>query len=530
MTTDAYSPEQASVLSRPLARSDRPLLILLAVTVLFVSFYNLEMFPRTWLDEGWHLQMPKNLVLYGKYATLSFEGSPIFTPTFAREMPTVFFPIALVFKLFGVGLFQARLVMALYLVLAVLAVYLVTSHVYDRKTAILAGFLFILATYSQDPSASPLFLGRQVMGEVPAFFFFLIGCLLWFKAFDSACLPLLSFSGLCFGLAILTKSWFAFLIWPTMAVVWLADVVYYQRLGFRHFAVPFLLSVISILAWVALLYFILGPEDFATHSAIVRSASSTSAALFSMRRALSGIKFLISSDFLIWGLSGLIYAAVLALDKQKRALTAFHLLAFTTVSLTWYVFVSIAWGRYAFPVFAVANVFVAKLIRDLSGGFDLGKLRAAVNQRNGLDLVRQLGVTLVLVFFVISSFARTIEQITTADDDAPQRFADYIDTHLNQNVLIETVEWEISFLTRHSLYHHPPPTVMDALTMHAYLDAPYSSDLYDFQKYDPDYVVVGIIAKWWTELYPPDFLAQECTLVKSIGDYDLYRVNVREEK
>jgi hypothetical protein len=47
---------------------------------------------------------------------------------------------------------------------------------------------------------------------------------------------------------------------------------------------------------------------------------------------------------------------------------------------------------------------------------------------------------------------------------------------------------------------------------------------YDFQRFDPDYLIVGRFAKW-TGLYPTDFLEHKCTLVGSIGEYDLYRVN-----
>jgi hypothetical protein len=53
--------------------------------------------------------------------------------------------------------------------------------------------------------------------------------------------------------------------------------------------------------------------------------------------------------------------------------------------------------------------------------------------------------------------------------------------------------------------------------------------VYDIQRHAPDYVVVGSFAKW-TGLYPLDFLEQECTLVTSVGEYDLYRVNTDESK
>jgi hypothetical protein len=53
--------------------------------------------------------------------------------------------------------------------------------------------------------------------------------------------------------------------------------------------------------------------------------------------------------------------------------------------------------------------------------------------------------------------------------------------------------------------------------------------MYDFEQHHPDYIINGPFSKW-TGLYPPGYLSQECTLVVSIGEYDLYEVNTDEEK
>src|SRR5512145_1124704 len=78
--------------------------------IFFFVFFNLTRFPAPWFDEGSHLHVPKTLVQYGVYADISSEGFRYYGPTIGVG-PTVMLPIAGMFKLFGIGLLQARIVM-----------------------------------------------------------------------------------------------------------------------------------------------------------------------------------------------------------------------------------------------------------------------------------------------------------------------------------------------------------------------------------------------------------------------------------
>lgn len=95
--------------------------------VYFLVFHNLTRFPAPWFDSGSHLHVPKTLVKYGVYADISSEGFRYYGPTIGVG-PTVMLPIAAAFKLFGIGLLQARLVMALYLLAAIYAFYRLVEH------------------------------------------------------------------------------------------------------------------------------------------------------------------------------------------------------------------------------------------------------------------------------------------------------------------------------------------------------------------------------------------------------------------
>lgn len=101
-----------------LARSgERVAALVLIGTIVLLAFVNLPYAPRTWFDEGSHLHVPETLIRHGVYADISSEGFRYFGPTIGVG-PTVMIPIALVFRLVGIDLLAARLVIVVYLLVA----------------------------------------------------------------------------------------------------------------------------------------------------------------------------------------------------------------------------------------------------------------------------------------------------------------------------------------------------------------------------------------------------------------------------
>src|SRR4029079_19288739 len=81
----------------------------LAITglVLFFAVINLETTPPVWWDEGWTLTAARNWVERGYYGPF-LDGQPA-----ARGMEGAFsytLPIAFSLRLFGVGVYQGRIV------------------------------------------------------------------------------------------------------------------------------------------------------------------------------------------------------------------------------------------------------------------------------------------------------------------------------------------------------------------------------------------------------------------------------------
>jgi 4-amino-4-deoxy-L-arabinose transferase-like glycosyltransferase len=503
-------------------------LALLGVVLVPLVFYNLEYYPHTWFDEGWHLQIPKNLVQYGEYATLSSEGFRTYDMAVGIS-PVFFLPIAAAFRICGIGLFQARVVIAAYFPLTCLIIYIVAKSLYGSRPALIALALFILVQ-ADDYSTSALLLGRQVMGEIPALCFFMAAIYFWLTSFERKTNAFLVLSGALFGVAMGIKAVFLLNVPAMIVVLGVIDRLYYGQRRYRYYVLPLATSFGVMLFHYAFLLIVLGTDDFLRYLSLLSAGSgSTVSVLFLPVAMLTGLRFFLRSGYFVWVAPGLVYGVFLSTRKKPGNIKLCLPWVFVAGWLVWFLVASTGWARYAFPALAVSYLLVAKLFDDLAGASALSLRKVRIALRNGevAPVARTVSVFLLLGMLLLNSSRQVIKGIFSTPDRSAQEFAAYIDAHIDQDELIETSEWEIAFLANDHIYHHLPTSLMPSLIAYGSLGAPYDPQVYDFQQYEPAYVVIGWFAKW-TGLYPPVFLEQECTLVKSIGDYDLYRVNASE--
>jgi len=501
------------------------LFVLLLGMTLFLCTHNLETYPRTWWDEGKFIQIPKNIILYGKYATLSSEGFRMFSVY--GTGPAVFLPMALVFKLLGIGLLQARLVMVGFTLLAVVAFHSVAKQLYNERVALAAAFLLLFVVYDQFTSF--LFLGRQVLGEIPAFCYLMIGCSIWMRRRKSATGFTLALSGIFWGLAILAKWIFAMIV-PCLVVLWIADRLYFHRLSQRHFMIPLLMMMAAVLTWFGYMTLTLGAQGVSEILLQTQDNATSNVFFLSLGSILEGTRFLVRSYFLVLGVPGIVYVLLLNMSHRREfGPRQWFLPVLACGWLVWYVFLSLGWTRQAFAALAISNIFLAKLLHDLSGGFALSVRELVASIRDGnLAVFQKLSVTLMLLALLCSSPVQIAQGIMGEQDTSAREFARYINEHVPRDVVIESYEYELDILTHHT-YHHPPEPLITLATKHVYSGEPYPPGFYDFQAFRPAYLIIGRFAKW-TGIYSGDLLEQSCTLVTSVGEYDLYKVNTGEKK
>ncbi|MBI5302378.1 MAG: glycosyltransferase family 39 protein [Chloroflexi bacterium] len=482
--------------------------------ILFLAFYNLTEFPPTWFDEGSHLHVPKTLVRFGVYADYSSEGFRHFGPTMGVG-PTVLLPIAGVFKLFGIGLLQARVVMAVYLLAMLCVFYQLARNFGDAGFAAIATGLLITSR-AVDVSS----YGRQVLGEIPGLFFLVCGLVLWFRAWEKAgWLRLLAVGGLL-GLAAVTKYQYLVALAPALLITWVLNLVYYRAAPQRVFLVPGILTALVFGAWQLYLLVYLGPSTIAENFVILREATAGAALVFSPDLMLRSLAELLSLKvYLLALIPALLYGVRLVLPRDRAGQQWGAVWALVAVNLVWYVFASVSWLRYAFLGLAFSSLFVARFFADLTRGLNLAAWRRAPFAR---DHLWRGAMAVWLAGNIVIPLALDLREIVFPPPNHAAAMAQYLNAHVPLDALIETWEPEMGLLTDHN-YHYPPPSYLPKAVGYIWLDQPGSARDYDFlMTHSPPFVLVGEFATW-VQMYPPEALARY-TLVTSFGAYELYEI------
>lgn len=485
-----------------------------ALLIYFFVFHNLTRFPTPWFDEGSHLHVPKTLVQYGKYADISSEGFRYYGPTIGVG-PTVMLPIAAVFKVFGVGLLQARLVMTLYLLAALYAFYRLNDHLLGGLGAWAALALLI-------SSRSVLFLqyGRQLLGEVPGFFFLILALYLWFARWNENDWKRLSAIGLLFGLAMITKYQYLLFIAPTLIISWGLDVFYYKTTSHRNFLIPGLIAAGSFGIWQVITLQYLGPATALENLALLRVSAEGAAFNFNLSQLDINFGQLTSRSVYLGAIfPALIYGLFISLPRTREAQKYSVLFLLAVLNLAWFVVASIGWIRYAFLGLTISTIFIARLFSDLTSGFQFAGKAGSLRNTQGMI---NLALVLWLVAIIMIPTLKTVVEIAAPGPDNARYMAGYLNENIPQSAIIETWDPEMGFLTNHA-YHYPPNELLAVAVNQVYYGGEPVQDRYDFLETDrPEYLLLGEFSKW-TAIYPDEYIQQNYELVQTFGKYDLYR-------
>ncbi|MFQ3633985.1 ArnT family glycosyltransferase, partial [Roseiflexus sp.] len=189
----------------------------LFVLLLLAGLWNLEG-PEFWWDEGWTLSVARTFVERGHYGRL-LDGQ--LAPNGLEASPIVTLPIALSFQIFGVGLWQGRLVSLICAAAAVALIFLLAARAYNNTVA--WGTVGVLLLLSAHPQLNALLIGRQVLGEMPMLLFLTGGYLCLDAALRNRVLWIVPASVL-WSLALMAKAqtfpfWFVSLAGATVAAL-----------------------------------------------------------------------------------------------------------------------------------------------------------------------------------------------------------------------------------------------------------------------------------------------------------------------
>jgi 4-amino-4-deoxy-L-arabinose transferase-like glycosyltransferase len=488
-----------------------------ALAVYFLVFHNLTLLPAPWFDEGSHLHVPKTLVKYGVYADISSEGFRYYGPTIGVG-PTVMLPIAAVFKLFGIGLLQARIIMAFYLLAALYVFYRLAEHLAGRWVAWIAVALVL-------SSRSVLFLeyGRQLLGEVPGFFFIVFALYLWFSKWNENDWKRLSLIGLLFGLAMITKYQYLLFLAPTLILSWLLDIFYYKTSSHRNFLLPGIIAAGSFGIWQLLTLQYLGPSTAMENLALLRASAEGAAFHFSMAQVSANSNTLITRAVYLGVFSpALAYGFFISLPRTRAGQKWSVILLLVALNLAWYVVASVGWLRYAFLGLALFSIFIALMFSEITDGFKFdwsaGLFRSLFEIKNA----PRFAMTLWLLAIIMIPMVKTVLLIAGPEPAYAQQMSTYLNENVPLTAVIETWDPEMGFLTDHN-YHYPPNPLLAVAVDQVHNGGEPVRARYDFvQAGHPDYLLVGKFSRL-TEIYPLEELMGEYELIQTLGEYELYQ-------
>ncbi len=495
----------------------RAMLGLVIVTLL--GLWNMDG-PPMWWDEGWTLSVARNFVERGMYVRVR-DGMP-----FASGLEAAWPVVALVagsFKLLGVGLWQGRLVGVLCVPLALAALFRLTDAMHGRRIA--WGALVCALLLAAHPQVNVFIQGRQVLAEVPMLLLLCAGMLAFGAALRRSALWLLP-AIVLLALAVIAKAQTTpFLVAGLGLAIVVAGAM--RRWRSALLAAGALVSVplarqLSA-AWFEMLRDRLvvgqGVSGLMEVTAVVPSLFNRGYALSIM--LMFGVPTALGLAYGAWLLVRDLHAG--HADADVLVLRAL-VLGVAGSWMAWFVALSVGVPRYMFPPVFVGAAFTARLLHDLTGGFDAGatlrRLTAPLRQRGmwracGAAWLAVLLLTATLPLSALSFYRYYIAY----DDRSAFAVATFFNTETPPGTRIETYESELHFLLERP-FHYPPDQAHVELNRRSLLGQDTPLD-YDPLESNPDYLVVGVFARG-NDLYAPSFKAGHWRLLRTIGDYQVY--------
>ncbi len=184
----------------PLSSLQKILAVLILLVVVFFSLFHLTESPPFGFDEGWAFHLATNISRVGESVTQFSPGHLEHSSLISVGYPLLY-PLASWFKLFGIGILQARLMMVLYMFAFLIVSFILLRRLYGNTIAL--GSLAILATFP------PFYtFGKSVIGEVSVLFFLTLFLLFFNLATSNPEKKRFWFilAGISAGLCIVTKT------------------------------------------------------------------------------------------------------------------------------------------------------------------------------------------------------------------------------------------------------------------------------------------------------------------------------------
>ncbi|MCS6842533.1 MAG: glycosyltransferase family 39 protein [Roseiflexus sp.] len=481
-----------------------------ALAVVCLLFINQPLYPPPWFDEGLNAGTAATLARSGLYALPDPDRPRVLDPAI-QTGPTVIVPIALAYRVFGPSIWLARMVMLPFAALACVMFILVARRLVGDRGAALATLFLLTGTY--DISASFVPMARQVLGEVPALAFLLLGLLIWLRSLERETQAPLAwaFSGIAWGLAMVTKSQVLILVPVALGVILALDRLYYRRAGWLAVIVPGGFAAGCVAVWYAAQIAIVGSSRFQDNASVLREGFWLHIASLDPERWRNALGVIGRTGWWLWGVPAVIWGVYQARQRTFQGFVHAALMTLLVVNLLWFAALSIGWARYAFYFLVLTTIPLAGLVLAFWNYVALPAV------------ARKTMVVLLCVAYVVSQgLPDKVISILRPSDNGYADMVTFLRNQVPPHATILSWEWELSVESNHRIIY-PPTRVTNEYTRHLILRQQLPEHVKDDLPSSPDYVLVGRFGAW-TKIYHEIIASPRAQLVAERGVYRLYRI------
>jgi 4-amino-4-deoxy-L-arabinose transferase-like glycosyltransferase len=480
---------------------------LLGALVLWGSFYNLANYPTIWWDEAIFSNAAANLVQHGRYAFTVQSPDQLSDLDFRISVgPAVILPVALAYKLLGVGVAQGRVVAGAYLVLTFLALFLAARRLWGPTAALGGVALAFLGT-------DVLYWGRSVLGDIPALGLFLLG--LWFLArgLDAGSLSSLFAGGIFLGLAFDAKEFYGIAFLPPlvlMARLWWRDKPRLLK-GLLVFGLGLALPLggYLLLKTVILGSLVDAVRHFLDQKKLLCHEFFTP---FTIGRIYPESLMNLLGHPLFWlGGLGACWVWKKGSPSWGERLWLWNFLLWSLMYLN-----AVWWHRFLLPALFLASPLAAQFLRVATQ-----RLSASLSGRP--KWLAPGIVAVIMIIFYHFTAVDLLHAISTRNTDPPYLLAAYLKNRVPRHCLIETPEYELVFLANEHRIHVMPAFYFIESTPDKIVLLNPRNKPYDFNQVGADLLILGSFGKSvFRQIYPPAHLDAQWRRLTQIGFYDIY--------
>lgn len=495
-------------------RKSTLILILIFLLGAYIRLVNLDTCPGFERDEGFYSDVAENLS-YGKFMTLSFHFEPrLNLPTDIEpqymfyNMPLWYMLVAISFSLFGVGVFQARIVSVLFDLLTAALVFRFGKELYSEKTGFLAMLIYSLDFYA-------IYIGRMAEHDNVEAFFVILSVYLWYQASKKKNSRFyLTLSGFAAGLAILSK----IIGLITLGIILgLTIVRFIQKRDLKQqiieFALPTISCVVVVIPYLILAYSIAGDIFLSQTFYQFYHGPGPNYILASLPRFLSFARN--NLLFFIAG-TGFLYMCL------RRDESDLFMIVWLFVLFIFFVNCRLIFLRYIAPMYAPISVSSSRLLSGIYHTLIL-EIEGRFNQVIYI-LQSPLSLIVILIYlFSIVALAVSTEKVYSLlchPNCEVYDVADYLDTNVPIGAKI-VGQPAISFISKnHTLY------ALDHIMMHHKGENQYNINYQRIRKLPVKYIILDPFYKSTPGISPDleRFLEDYCIIEIQFENTEIYRV------